>query len=1148
MPGCAQAADGEPFRFVGDPVDVVTGAVSDHTRDFRLIGPLFLDWFRSYDSARHRTACSLGWGHGHAYAWQLLFDADGISALDPVGRRTGFAALRRDGDRDRKGALTLERAGLRVYRLHRAGEPVFEFTFHALAEAAGLTRAFRGAAEIVFHRDASDGRLTGITHSTGLRLGVTEDAATGRLLRVEGAWDGTDEVRPVLVCEYDPAGNLVRMVDAFGRTWSFGWDEANRLVRKTDRRGYSFLFEYDAAGQCVRSAGEDGVLGVVLHYRTEERITEVRKADSGLWQYFYNEQGSVTQIIGPYGGVRKFVRDDVGRVVGEIDPLGHSLDYVFDAGGRVVEKRFATGRVVEVRGGIEMPGPPPHRVADRPEEWDYGALRTRLGLSLDPPPRSSPRATVIGAAPREPDPLPNSPRVPPCCDDCDPWYPEPEAGRRFAIFGHLTEQKLPSGRRRWTYDANDSMEVYTDADGAVTRQVRRSWNQLDRRIDPMSGETAYGWTLQENLAAVTDPGGTRSEYAWDRESRLLGVRRDGTVREIYRYDAAGNLVEKRDGTGATLLTLVPTADRLIAERRLASGDVHRFAYDAEGRFLRAATETVETRFAYDAFGQRTLDERDGQGVRHEFHGRGRLASTTVLGRYVIRYEYDVDGRGLTIAMPGQGSLRIERCGERRLWRDCGNGTGELSQYDWMGQCVFRGLVSTRGERRLWTRYYRYSAEGDLQGVEDSREGVTRYRYDGAHRLVTAEPLCGPAEVFAYDSAGNLLVQPGLEDVRIAGGNRLASANGDDFVYDARHHIAERRHCRGTTSYHYDSRGMLLACELTGDATWRAEYDAIGRRTRVTQGEAEQRFYWDTDRLAAEIDAGGRLRVYVYADLLALTPLAFIDYAQEGEAAEEGRVHFVFSDQRGTPVLVQNIRGELEWQARLSPYGAAMVTAPNGLTLNLRFPGHYFDPSIGLHYNRFRYYDPMLSRFLQSDPIGIAGGLNVYAYPANPLTRVDVRGLTGSDGDSCPLPGSKGQGEDSGDQEKTAAQGRRILGLGDDYNAHIEGKHGLLAELDKEGMLNLYIVRGPNTPSGSGMFEEAMDKFRPNVKGVRGTWLGGGDLKDNFDSYKAGLAKGLTPEESARTHTFTGKMADRAGFSNVKVVKDTDGKVVAEFRK
>ena len=60
-------------------------------------------------------------------------------------------------------------------------------------------------------------------------------------------------------------------------------------------------------------------------------------------------------------------------------------------------------------------------------------------------------------------------------------------------------------------------------------------------------------------------------------------------------------------------------------------------------------------------------------------------------------------------------------------------------------------------------------------------------------------------------------------------------------------------------------------------------------------------------------------------------------------------------------------------------------------MNLRFPGHYFDQETNLHYNRFRYYSPELGRYLQSDPIGLAGGPNLYAYTINPLKWVDLRG-------------------------------------------------------------------------------------------------------------------------------------------------------------
>jgi RHS repeat-associated protein len=1002
-------------RLVGDPIDVVTGRVTERILCFRLIGPLFLQWDRLYDSGHNRLRRGFGFGHAHSYDHRLSFDIDGLRLEEPIGRRTGFPVLRFDGASHTIRGATLRRLSLLCYRLSKAGSPSVEFTFADPEHPARVTRLHRQKVSIIFQYDPN-GRLTGLTHSTGLRIVAEEDSAE-RLHWLGGPWDGGDSNRPILECSYDDAGNLISMTDALKRQSKFAYDSEGRLTCRTDRRGYSFLFEYDAEGRCVRSAGEDGVMGVVLRYRTDARITEVTRSDGGQWQYHYDTSGSITQIVGPYGDVKRFIKGDGGRIAGESDPLGNGVDYEFDRSGAVVGKRFQTGRVIAVQAGAEIAGPPVHYVADRYSQFLFGALPRTLPVRRDPPaaaPGGVPQALLAAG----PDRVPPSPVVP--SFGTLPWYPAPPEGREFTPFGHLFRQTLPGGRqRRWTYDPNDSMHVATDADGGVTRQERRSWNQLAARIDPLGNETRYRFTTEDHIAAVEDPGGVLSEFVYDKEQRLLGVRRAGEVRETYRYDGAGNLIEKRDGAGATLLSFTPTADRLVAERRLGSGGVHSFAYDADGRYVRAAADLSEVEFAYDALGRCILDARDGLGVQHAFAPGLGPETTTVLARFVItRNQAD---RVLAIGLPSGGWVRIERLAEHVLRRTCSNGTTELCQFDVMGRLLASTFTSERAEPRRWTRQFRYSAEGDLLEANDSRFGVTRYRFDAAHRLVGAQRAGGDAEAYEHDAAGNLRSQPGLCGVELGPGNRLAAANGRQFSYDLRHHIAEQYGAGGGIRYHYDSRDMLVGVENPGWA-WRADYDALGRRVRTVQGGAEHLFFWDTDRLAAEITGSGLLRVYVYADPTALTPLAFVDYPHQDADPGDGAARFVVSDQRGAPVLVTDATGAVLWEMRLAPYGAATRTAPGDLVLNLRFPGHYFDAATGLHYNRFRYYDPALGRYIQSDPIGLGGGLNVYAYPANPLVRVDVRGLTGGDGGNCPNETTPAPAQDAGDQEDPTAQG------------------------------------------------------------------------------------------------------------------------------
>jgi RHS repeat-associated protein len=993
MKACAAAApDADVFRLVGDPIDVVTGRVQDYARDFRLIGPLPFEWTRYYDSGDNDTVRSLGHGHAHGYDWRLFYDVDGLSVESPAGRRTGFGAMR-EGEHEQNGAFVLERKSLRAYRLHRRGEPSIEFVFHALDAAARPTRFFIPNADREFAADpepeirfdrTADGRLVGIIHSTGLRIAVEEDQA-GRILRLDAAWADAEQ-RALLICGYDETGNLVAAIDAFDRRLSFEWDAANRLTRKTDHRGYSFFFEYDGQGRCVRSAGEDGTLGVALRYRPQEGVTEVTRADGGVWKYYYDSEGRQTRIVQPHGAVI-LRRDETGGLCGEIDPLGVALKHVRDGGGNLIAKIFPSGRRIDVEHGAEATAPTPHYHATTSVEFDYGRLPSTLpasGKSIVT--RSGDRLPTPEDVPEEGDRY-----IPPF--RCSNWYPPPGTGRQFDIFGQLVSQAGSAGRSRgWTYDPNGSVETYADFDGAVHRQEHGSWNKLIRRIDPLGNVTQFRWTTQEQLAQITDPGGCVSEYDWDQMGRLTQVRRDGVIRETYHYDQAGNLVEKRDGDGRTLFRIVATPDRLIAEKEFASGAVQRFAYDDEGRIQEIEASGVTTQFAYDAMGNRTLDQRGGRGVRQMFKGYGASLATEVLERFTIRYQRtDI---GLTVSPPCGPTIQIERLGGRVFRRNCGTAVSELSRYDDSGRCILKEVSFQVGRPHVWTRKYRYSGEGDLLEISDSKFGVTRYRYDLAHRLIAAN---GPSisQAFLYDCAGNLTGNAASAGAIVSRRNTLVHAQGEDFAYDGRDRVVRR----GEVRYEYDAQDMLVACHLP-QGVWRAEYDGLGRRAKVSWGDREHAFYWDTDRLIAEIDGSGCVRIYIYADPLSLTPIAFADYASAESDPAHGRLFFVFSDQRGAPVLVTDSNGSPAWEAALEPYGSAVIQPSSSATLNLRLPGHYFDRITGLHYNRFRYYDPRLGRYLQSDPWGVSGGVNLHAYPANPLVRVDVRGLAAT---SCPCP-------------------------------------------------------------------------------------------------------------------------------------------------
>jgi RHS repeat-associated protein len=238
-----------------------------------------------------------------------------------------------------------------------------------------------------------------------------------------------------------------------------------------------------------------------------------------------------------------------------------------------------------------------------------------------------------------------------------------------------------------------------------------------------------------------------------------------------------------------------------------------------------------------------------------------------------------------------------------------------------------------------------------------------------------------------------LQQIGLTEVALHSGNRLSRANGEQFEYNTRNHLSRRQKEKKIIQYEYDADDMLVRVVLE-ENEWQAQYDPLGRRVWKSFRGQRTEFYWDGDQLAAEIFPDGRVRIYLHVDNLALTPFMFMEYEGLEASPESGKRYFIFSDQIGTPIEVEDELGEVVWRARITPYGMAEVEIGKSFHMPLRFPGHYFDAETGLHYNRFRYYDPLLGRYLQSDPDGIEGGLNLYGYgEGNPLKNVDIQGLT-----------------------------------------------------------------------------------------------------------------------------------------------------------
>jgi RHS repeat-associated protein len=215
---------------------------------------------------------------------------------------------------------------------------------------------------------------------------------------------------------------------------------------------------------------------------------------------------------------------------------------------------------------------------------------------------------------------------------------------------------------------------------------------------------------------------------------------------------------------------------------------------------------------------------------------------------------------------------------------------------------------------------------------------------------------------------------------------------------------------GGNQFGYDELGRLVAVSNDKGITQYA-INGLGQRVAKLGPETSRYFVYDeAGRLLGEYDGSWRVPVqeFVYLDDMLVAVLR-----REG-------FFFVYPDHLGTPRAIADEIGNVVWRWDSDPFGA---TPPpdedadrNGhpFTFNLRFPGQYFDQETGLFHNGFRDYDPQAGRYIQADPIGLAGGINPYLYAeGNPLTFYDPYGLGATDGSANTTNDSESGGQCGG---------------------------------------------------------------------------------------------------------------------------------------
>lgn len=417
--------------------------------------------------------------------------------------------------------------------------------------------------------------------------------------------------------------------------------------------------------------------------------------------------------------------------------------------------------------------------------------------------------------------------------------------------------------------------------------------------------------------------------------------------------------------------------------------------NAKGRLTGLQDYSGTTSIAYDKNGEVSGITRkfDGLSIAASFgHTRGKLTSITYPSGRVVSYAY------------ANGQLRVVKVNDADFI------TG-IRQHP-------LGMV----EGWTWTSGATYLRTRDQDGLVDGftlGSATQILSYDGMNRLetITDSGNADYNQTFGHDLTGRVISYKGLDAkgkpsdqayfYDLNGNRTTHRVNGADYTYGYTQGYNYLETVPGPTP-----RSWLLTGQYAiTDGVNNFSLDAYGRMTGVTNaaGTTTYLLNWLNQRVTKVMPNGAKTH-FVYGasgELLAeldktgqtLKEYIWLPTEVDGyptlvgvSTGVNGPVNQVYTDQLGTPRLVTAPNGDVLWRWVSDPFGGG-APIETGLKLNLRFAGQYFDQEHGYHYNWNRYYDPATGRYAQSDPIGISGGLNTYAYVGNSaMHEVDPTGL------------------------------------------------------------------------------------------------------------------------------------------------------------
>lgn len=529
-------------------------------------------------------------------------------------------------------------------------------------------------------------------------------------------------------------------------------------------------------------------------------------------------------------------------------------------------------------------------------------------------------------------------------------------------------------------DALGNAVQVQDGRGNTTTNQFDALNRLWKTVNAANGNTTAGFTPAGEIAQLVTPNGATFGFDIDDLGNVLKEHSPDRGIVSMAYDGAGNLTIRTDARGVTSNYSYDALSRVTSISYPSGAENASYGYDTcgAGRLCQVGDASGTRALAYDGLGRVATETWVASAVlgAHSFvtsytwTSFDRPATITAPSGRQVAYAYDSNGRVTGVTSGGQNLIsgRSYRADGLPAGQTFGNGIAESRAYDAAGRLVTWTIGS------IETRSYSYDGAGNVASI--AYGGSTRnYGYDVLDRL-TSEP----GQAFSWDANGNRLSDATGGYGYQAGSDRMSASPSGTVILDA----AGNASSIGNRSFVHSDAGRLVQASMNGASVAVYAFRADGLRAAKATADGTTLFHWSFDGTLLEESTpnGAGVRSYAWVDS---APLA--QWTGTGPVLPV----YLHADHLSTPRVGSSSSGAVVWRWDGASFGESN---PSGaITVNLRFPGQYFDQETGLFQNWQRSFDPHSGRYVQSDPIGLNGGPNTFLYGAgNPHTYSDATGL------------------------------------------------------------------------------------------------------------------------------------------------------------